>query len=264
MSSAFSGSAGRKAAVWAAGYLEDQQNKINDLIGQGEAKSVGAIGTGTKSAISSLQNSYNDAIGYYSPYATTGANAFNQYADATGVNGQTGYDRAVGNFHASPGYQYQVDQASDQVARQASALGTLGSGNTMAAISDRAQNLADQDYGSYLDRLNGIGQMGYNATGQQAGLRSQQGSAIANAKTNKMSLLNGVYQNSTGLGVNSLANTGNQIAQLGYNGMMAGQQAAATRMNFGLGALGTGLNLLSLGTGGGNTIGGSLFSKITG
>jgi hypothetical protein len=86
------------------------------------------------------------------------------------VNGAEGSDRATANFRASPGYQYTVDQALDGVMRKASATGQLASGNTDAALLDRAHNLADQEYNTYTGRLSDIGHTGYSAAGSMASL----------------------------------------------------------------------------------------------
>lgn len=256
MASPFSGRAGRNSAIWAAGYLEREQQKIDDLIKSGTGQAVTSIDQGQGQAFKSLKSGYDKGIqGYkyaqdlYDPYADTGLAAFKQYADASGVNGQAGYDAAAGSFRASPGYQYAVDQATDGVARKASALGALGSGNTMAAISDRAGHMADQEYDQYLSRLNGIAGVGYNATTAQAGLqkgigdlRVGYGKDRATIFDNNATERSNIYTHGLDLGVNSLGNTAQMIAGIGQKGMMAGQEAAATRLNFGMQALGTALN----------------------
>lgn len=273
MSSVFSGGAGRRAAIWGAGYLEDQQQKIDDKITSGTGQAVTAIDQGQGRSLASLRSGYNKDItaiktaqGMFNPYAQTGLAAFNQYADASGVNGQAGYDQVVNNFRASPGYQYQVDQATDATARKASSLGALGSGNTMQAISTQAGHMADQEYDDYLSRLNGIATTGYNATQQQAALQKGIGDLHYNYGQNRATIYDNnatersnIYSHGMDASVNTTANTASNIAQIGMQGMRAGQDAAATRMNFGLQAAGTALKLLSLPMSGGGSLGGNLF-----
>jgi hypothetical protein len=55
-----------------------------------------------------------------------------------------------------PGYDFAVSEATNAAARKAASLGIAGSGNTLDAIRDRAQGFANQEYGSYLDRLAGL------------------------------------------------------------------------------------------------------------
>lgn len=245
MASPFSGRSGRLASIWQATYLQDQQKALDERIKQGQTDALSSLGKGYDAA----RTSYGDAAGLYDPYRTTGLDAWNQYADATGVNGQGGYDRSVGNFRASPGYEWQRDQGTDAVARKASALGALGSGNTMTAITDYSSRLADQEYGNYLSRLKGVSDVGYAATGAQAGLTKgigdlygQQGLAEA-----------GVHGDNTRLGVNAQQNTTGGIANAVQGGMMAGQNAAANRW-------GMGMSLASLAAGlAGNAMGAGMF-----
>lgn len=233
MASPFSGRAGRLASIMQAKVLSDGLVDINTRIQQGEDKSLAALGKGFDAA----RGSYGDAIKLYDPYRETGLKAWGQYADASGVNGQEGYDRSVGSFRASPGYQWQVDQATDAVARKQSALGALGSGNTMTAITDRASNLADQEYDDYLGRLKGISDVGYTATGAQAGLTK----GIGDLSATQGAAEAGVYGDSTRMGVGAIDGTRHGISSAVYGGMMAGQNAAANRWNMGM----QGLNLLA-------------------
>lgn len=227
----FSGKSQRIAYMDAAGQLRDNQTANNNLIAQGQTSSLNALGQGYDDAA----RQYNGAMSLYQPYADTGQKGFNLYADATGANGQAGYDNAKSSFHASPGYQYQVDQATDQTARKMSALGALGSGNAMTAISDRAQNLANQDYGNWMSNLNQLGQYGYNATGAQAGL--MQGLGNLNAQSGRDQA--GVYSGYTGMGVNNNNNAAQQIANYRMGISNAGSQASAN-------AWGVGMNLANL------------------
>lgn len=259
--------------MWGADYLEKSQANIDDLIKTGTGQAVTAIDQGQGRSLASLKSGYNKDITaiktaqhMFDPYAQTGLAAFNQYANASGVNGQAGYDQVVDNFRASPGYQYQVDQATDAVARKASSLGALGSGNTMQAVSDRAGHMADQEYDDYLGRINGIAQTGYNATQAQAGLQKNIGDLHYTYGQNRATIYDNnatersnIYSHGMDQSVNTTANTASNIAQIGQRGMMAGQEAAATRMNFGLQAAGTALKLLSLPVSGGGSLGGNLF-----
>src|SRR5215217_781591 len=240
----FSGSAGRKAAMTTAQQLAQTQSQINNMLGQGKGEAYGfidesqplslqALDTGFARAQDALGRGYADANKYYgdaaakfNPYAETGLKGFNLYADALGINGPGGNTNAVGAFKAGPGYQWAVDQATDAIARKAGSLGTLGGGNTMAAISDRAGHMADQEYDQWLGRLQGVGQTGYNATGAQAGLMRGQGdlatgygqdmaksaygfgSDVAGIYGNNAARKAGIAGTTTALGVNALSELG--------------------------------------------------------
>jgi hypothetical protein len=248
MASPFSGKAGRLAAMTETAQLQGTQDKINNAIAGGKKASLGALRSGYRDA----KGDYRNAIDLLNPYAETGGKAFQSYADASGVNGQEGHDRAVANFRAGPGYQWQVDQATDAVARKSSALGALGSGNTMVAIQDRANNLADQEYDDHLGRLDNIGKTGFAATSAQAGLTKSLGDLGYNFGQNKAA----VHGDATRMGVSTTANTGSQIAGSMKGGMLAGQTAAANRFGAGMSLASLGASLLGGGMGGGM---GSLF-----
>jgi hypothetical protein len=259
----------RVAAMTANQILSDARNQNYDLFQQGYAdarndvtgnfdKSLSALGSGFDAA----RGSYGDAIQLYEPYRTTGLAALGNYADATGVNGQGGYDKATASFRASPGYQYTVDQASDQVARKASALGVLGSGNTMAAITDRAGHLADQEYGSYLDRLSGLSTLGYNATGAQAGLTKGLGDLSATQGTQTAGLYTGLGTSLAGLDMGRASGiAGSNVsltAPMANNEMQAGAASDAAKTaneNLLLGLGGLGVNMLTGGFGRSGTSG---------
>lgn len=80
---------------------------------------------------------------------------YDLYADSLGVNGPEGNQRALGAYQHSPGYQFALDQALEGAQRNSAAAGNLNSGNTLMALSDRAQQLQNLDYGNWQDRLAG-------------------------------------------------------------------------------------------------------------
>lgn len=141
------------------GLLDGFRTEGNQIINTGETKSEGAL---------------NSAIGAYQPWVDAGTSAVGTYQDALGLNGAEGNARATGAFQTGPGYEFARGEAERAGLRAASAGGMLASGNTLAALSDRTQGLADQEYGSWLDRLNGLsGQGMQGASGQAAGYGAQ-------------------------------------------------------------------------------------------
>lgn len=182
----FSGKSQRRAYMDVEEMLRETQIGNNEVLAGNRDASLNELGRGYRAAA----GNYKNAIGQYKPYANTGKSAFNLMADAYGVNGQEKADAARGAFKESPGYQYQVDQATDAVARKASALGALGSGNTMQAVSDRAQNMADQEWGDWISGLNNLGQYGFNATGAQANLMQGLGTLRAQEGRDKSNIYN--------------------------------------------------------------------------
>lgn len=85
------------------------------------------------------------------------------------------------NFQASPGYQYQLDQATQNYMRNQAATGALGSGNTAAGITGLASNLANQGYQQYVSNLQPfIGASTQNAAGVQSGYNAMAGNTAQN------------------------------------------------------------------------------------
>lgn len=192
--SSLTGSSTGKATVSAAnenkGLLNGLLTKGNEIINTGEQKSEGAL---------------NSAIGAYQPWATSGAQANTMYSNALGLNGADGNAAATGAFQEGPGYQFAMDQGSQAALRGASAAGMLNSGNTLTALTSFGQGLANQEYGSWLDRLKGSSDQGLQAaSGQAAGYGGL--SSLYQAGTgNRLGLESGVVQ--------GLMGQNNQIAQ---------------------------------------------------
>jgi len=279
MASPLSGKAGRNAAVWTAGYADDAYNRMNTAFDTGLGKQVGALGQARDTISGSLGNQLGavnagadqaigrlgEAANLYRPAYDRGEAASGMYSNSLGLGGVDGNRAAVDAFQAGPGYAFQRDQAADLAARKASSLGIAGSGNTLSALTTLGSNLANQEYGNWQNRLQGLGQTGMQAAGGiasalsgQAGVDTQRGQNlagiygqnagnIANTYTNEASLYGQDAQNRA----NAVQWQAGQIIPAGQAGMMAGQQAAANRMNLGMQGLQLGSSLLGSFAGGG-------------
>lgn len=214
MASVFSGKAGRNAAIWGAGQIQDA-----------EKRGLGALDTGMGLA----RTQYGGAANLYDPLRQQFTQGATGYANATGVNGQGGYDQAAANFHTSPGYTQSVQAGADVVQRRLASLGQLGSGNAQMALNDYAQNRQNDQWNTYLASLAPYNQAALQSTAGQAGTMTGLGNLEAAGGSERG---------------NMIMNNGNQIAQIGMQGMMAGQQAAANRMSALQGGLTLGAKLL--------------------
>lgn len=179
-----SGKRARNAAVAASNQL---QSGYNDATGQ--------ITSGFDTAKGYLE----PAVGSFQSLADLYGGGTNLYLDSLGVNGAAGNQRAQQSFQAGPGYQYAVDQSLDGVNRHAAATGMLASGNTLAALSDRAGQMANQEYGNWQSRLGGLGQMQLAAlTGANAG-RTTLGTLGYNRGRDLAGMRTGLAQDNAGL-----------------------------------------------------------------
>lgn len=156
----------------------------NSIINTGQAQSTGAI---------------NNGIAGYQPWLDSGKAANTMYGNALGLNGASGNAAATGAFQTNPGYDFQLQQGENSALRGASAAGMLNSGNTLTALTNYGQGQANQAYGSWLDRLNGVSGQGMNAAaGQQQG-DAQLANTYSNSADNRLGLENTVTQGQMGI-----------------------------------------------------------------
>lgn len=140
----------------------------------------------------------------YSPLAALAGKTANLYGDALGVNGADGSTRAGEAFQTAPGYQFQLDQGLQALDRRHAAGGSFQSGGADADTMSFATGLADQSYGSWLDRL------------------ANPGSTISNAIPGLTGALNNQANLATGTGSQQLGLAG-EVA----SGFMSGNNQYA-------------------------------------
>ncbi len=126
-------------------------------------------------------------------------------------------------FYNSPDYQFALQQGEQSAMRGASAMGNLRSGNTLAALTQYGSGLATQNFGNYINRLEGLAGMG--ADQAAANMRMQQG------QLQGQNYLNAANARASGVvgAANAQANFGNQLAQLGGYGLQ--QWGSAPKSN---------------------------------
>ncbi|TCR65438.1 hypothetical protein [Bosea sp. BK604] len=257
------GTASRNIGIWGYDQAQDASNRVAELLGNTQTNALNALGTGRTNSLAALEQGYAAAAPQYQaaierldPYAQSGLRALGTYEDSLGLNGQAGYDSTVNAYRASPGYQRRVDEATDAVARKASALGALGSGNTMQAISDRANALADEDYGRWQGQVQGLAGMGQQTAATQSGIQqnlgnllAQQGRDVSNVWGTTAGQESGLYQNLAGLGANNIWNAANAGLSAVQTGQKNAADAVASRNSMTTNIIGSGLSLLTLGMG---------------
>lgn len=190
----FTGAPAKKAAAQNAQLWQQAQNAGRADIGSGVAKSEAALGN-----VGNVWSDFGNAMsGRYAP-------AVDLYQGALGVRGPEAAAAARKAFTTSPGYDWAREQALNATERAGYGRGMGFSGNTLQALQDRGVQLANQEWGNYLDRLGGFVQPEYNAAlasaagragaygalpaiytgaaGQQVGLGQRTAEGIAGANT---------------------------------------------------------------------------------
>lgn len=131
----------------------------------------------SKDAMPYLQQIPSAIQPYYQPYIDAGNQALptleQQYQML--INDPTAMMTMIGNsYTASPGYQYNVNQATNAANNAAAAGGMLGSPAEQENLAKSISGIASQDYNTYMNQAlgqyglglqgeQGLNQMGYNA-----------------------------------------------------------------------------------------------------
>jgi hypothetical protein len=130
------------------------------------------------------------------PYMGLGSNAVGTinklFGYGTGPNGANGAPDMTA-FHQDPGYQFQLDQGVASNNASFAARGMSDSGAQQKALAQYTTGLADQSYGSYVNRLMGLVGVGQNATNTLGQQNLGYAGVLSNMAGNQAQLLNGAY-----------------------------------------------------------------------
>ena len=143
----------------------------------------------------------------YQPYVDYGGTGLGRYSDLLGINGADAATAARQGFQASPGYQYQLEQGLRAVDAGAASRGMLRSGATIKAEQTLGANLANQDFGNYLGRLNNLAGVGLQAAGGQADTTRTFNALLGSQSSGQQQTTVGAAQNQASI----YGNTGQQI-----------------------------------------------------
>lgn len=139
--------------------------------------------------IAESRRQYDQDRADLAPWRTTGGAAITKLGSLYGLDGSTpnnsgtGAD-AYGGFFASPDYQFRLDQGKQAIERSAASRGILGSGATLKAENNYAQDTASAEYGNWYNRLAGLAGMGQSATNTTVAAGGQNTSNVINAMGN--------------------------------------------------------------------------------
>ncbi|KQP99724.1 hypothetical protein ASF59_09960 [Methylobacterium sp. Leaf121] len=215
MASIFSGKAGRQAAIWGAQQLQQGETEAKDALDQG---------------LGFAKEQYGKASGLFGNLADEYRGGAKLYQDALGVNGADASTAARSAYTTGAGYTFNMDQGLQALARARAVNGTLASGNADTDAMKFASGLASQDFNNWLSNLSNLDTKRYGAVSGQAGAETGLGNV-------------GFQTGVAKAGIST--DTAKGLAQVGQQGLMAGQQAAENRF----GALMGGANLLAKGVG---------------
>lgn len=159
-------------------FSNSNEKKARDAqiqgLNRGRSLAFGNLNQGEQA----VRGSYGAADALYQPQYDRYQAGSGLYADALGVNGAGGTQHAQDAFQTGPGYGFQVSEALKGVLRNSSATGNLASGNTLTALQDRGNQLANQEFGGWLDRLSGYDSNLAGATAGRAGIKTGLGDRL--------------------------------------------------------------------------------------
>jgi len=219
------------------GLLDDARRSAGQYLGAGRdalargyADGVRSLESGNQQAgtmlgwvpglYDRLMNMNTDATGY--DWQGNVQRSRGALDDAMGMNGADGRARVQQNFQTGPGFQFAVDTATDAAARAAAKVGRANSGNTLSAVTALGNNLANQEWGNYLNRLQGINQMDSGiASGMSMGDANRRMAMAGQATAGLAGAYGQMANQAYGYGRDQ-ANMGSQFARDQY-GSLAGE-----------------------------------------
>lgn len=156
----------------------------------------------SQAAIAEQRRQYDLTRSDQMPWITAGTNALGQMQRLNAGD--------YSSFYTSPDYQWTLDQGIQGLDRSAAARGRLYSGGYGTDLTQYAQGLASQQYGTYYNRLQSMAGQGQTT----AGNLGTQGQNMANQIGNQLNAIGQArasgYQNQS----NAWTNFGNQLGSL--------------------------------------------------
>jgi len=139
------------------------------------------------------------------PWTQAGGVANTQTSDLLGLNGQEAADRAMATFQKSPGYDFQMSEGLGAVDAGAAGRGLLRSGGVLKAEQKYGSDLANQEFGTYYNRLFDLSKLGETAAAKQGAASMAAASNIGQADLTLGQQEASIYGNATA-GVGNAAN----------------------------------------------------------
>jgi len=226
---------------------------FDDLMGKSSAKAATQLGqrnasqinSGYDSANAAAKTGYDTSTGRLSPYEQQGQKGFGAYNDALGINGDAARQSQFQTFESDPFMQYARQDSGNQVNalfRKYGAQGMANSGASGLAVSRAAGERAQGDVNNWLNRLQGLGNQGFQAAGALAGNDNAYYGGMADRAVGRSNALVGndtqatmASNNARMSGINNLLSIGGGLLGAGARmysggGVGGGQSSAARNM----------------------------------
>jgi hypothetical protein len=134
----------------------------------GTDSAVSAGNQGINNALTSNRKSLEEIQNMFKPYMQAGTGALTGQQDILGLNGNTAQQNSLNSIQSSPIFQGLMSQGENSILQNASATGGLRGGNTQKALSQFSPNLLNTLLQQKLQGLQGLTNLGFNASGANA------------------------------------------------------------------------------------------------
>lgn len=147
--------------------------------GRAERGAAGAQERGAELGIGEIRRFTEQGIGGFQPFLGAGTGALEQQQRLLGLLGPEQQESAFGAFRQSPGQQFLQERGQRSLLRGASAIGGIGGGRVREALVQQGVGFAQQDFGNFFNRLQGLAGGGLQAAGGIGRLAAGAGRSIA-------------------------------------------------------------------------------------
>ena len=181
------------------GYLEQSAQQAGGAYGQARGAGIDALMAGNQQGVNAydqagdyLSQGTSQAAGQYNPYATTGGQAFQDFAaSANPANNRYAQVRA--------GMQPEIDQRVSDTTDYLASVGSSRSGAGAGIVDRNVTDMIMQREADLANRSMQAGQTGFNAAGNMANVYQQGGQGQANIQGMLANLYQGQGQNIAGI-----------------------------------------------------------------
>ena len=196
---------------------------IGSFLGKDQRKELAGAKTASDAALKqgydTARPDFDQAVAGFGSYTQSGQQQQKLYDDLMGINGPEARAAAQQIYASDPYQQAGLNQGLNAMQRMGNARG-WGSGKYALA----GTRIANENYGNWMDRFRSGGEMGLNATSQQAGALTNRGNlayGYGATKAGQATNYGNAMAEARGIGVNNLLKVG-EIAATAFGGGMKG------------------------------------------
>lgn len=201
-------------SLWGAFTGSDARRYATDAYNRNSRE----MQTGYQNSLGYQNQGYQSAVNRLAPYEAAGRQGQTAYSNMLGLNGADAQRGARAGYEGwNPFLGNDLSMADKAISRRSASMGMMDSGLNALARNRAGIEMGSRDFYNYNDRLQGMGQQGFQAANMLAGY--DQGNA-QNLIGIENALRNGNVQNSTQFGnAQSAANQGFLNNVLGIAGL---------------------------------------------